>query len=296
MDSAVYVLDCTHFGTGCDIVKTSSRTFEFDPSRWRQVLITEPKEFFEQQVTVEPPAKQGLAHGVVLAARAKPQQLTLAAAGRGFQGMTCAFMSKLLVDWQVSYEGPRPTQEVALVAALAGFVFERVLPEAEVKTLMAARGAKPRLPYASFLTEEVLGEVDGVLGEDEIRECKNEIRKTKEAFLDPATQTRRSGSAPTRAANMQRKPKYIKGVDMTQVQAKAYLPKVAGCAISLETVWHGRWKVAYPAATPPPPPCSISATFPKGGDSRPALLIVLRWVWDRHFESTGELCPWDLTH
>lgn len=86
---------------GCHIVKTSSRTFHIDPSRWRQVLITDPKEWFEQQVEAEAPAKQGLQHGVVVAASKQPQKLSLAAADRGFKRMTCAFMGKLLVDWCV---------------------------------------------------------------------------------------------------------------------------------------------------------------------------------------------------
>lgn len=206
--------------------------------------------------------------------------------------MTCAFMGKLLVDWRVPYEGSRPTQEHALVTALAGFVFERDLSEAEAANLMVLRGAKPRLPYNSFLTEEVLDEVDAVLGEDEFREFKLEIKKTKENFIDPARHRRDNVGLQRCEANQNRKPKHIKGAEFTQAQAKTFLPKVTGCAISLETVWHGRWKVAYPAVHPP---CSTSATFPRGGASRAALLIVLTWVWDRHFESTGASCPWDLS-
>lgn len=180
----------------------------------------------------------------------------------------------------------------ALVTAFAGFVFERDLSEADAASLMVLRGAKPRLPYNSFLAGEVFGEVDGVLGEDEIREFNIDIKKTKENFIDPAAHRRDNVGLQRREANQNRKPKHIKGIEFAQAQAKTFLPKVTGCAICLETVWHGRWKVAHPVVHPP---CSTSATFPRGVASRPALLIVLRWVWDRHFESTGASCPWDLS-
>jgi len=292
--SAAFVLDVNHFGVlGCDIKKVSgTRCFEIDVRQWRHVLITDPSQWLEQPVSVEAPAKAGIAKGIILAARAKQVKLKDAAAGRGFQGVTCGYMSKLINDWKVPYEKPKPTLERALVATLAGHVLGKTLTEAEINNLMEIRTAKPTLPFLSPLTEAVLDDADDVLDESEIKAAKDELKRTNAEFAHAEARQAGEGAKAGPKGKKKRAPTLIKGVQFTQLEAKGFLPKVQGCTISLETVWHGRWKVAYPCLHPPN---TMHGMFEKDGQQRSALFVCLRWAWDNHFKATGESCPWDLS-
>ena len=82
----------------------------------------------------------------------------------------------------------------------------------------------------------------------------------------------------------------------TQEHAKTLLPKVAGCQVSLTSVWHHRWSCKYPKRFEGDPyggPCQRSFGGSTGISSREALKFCLLQVWAWHSFLTGEECPHD---
>ena len=96
--------------------------------------------------------------------------------------------------------------------------------------------------------------------------------RLKERFKESCAGSRdgnKKGGGKGAGARKKKNPVLVKSTDTSQIQGKAFLPDCKGCSISLECVWHGRWKVACPCDEPPR---VFSATFTKGGQNWTTLL------------------------
>ena len=118
---------------------------------------------------------------------------------------------------------------------------------------------------------------------DEVAEYAAAVDALKSTFIKP---TAKKGPAP------KKRKLAAKNLEALHL-AQQYVPKQDGCSLSLETVWHARWKGSYPR---PLPPYTHGQPFdPDSPESmRKALVLVLRWLWDEHEKATGNVCPWDL--
>ena len=83
--------------------------------------------------------------------------------------------------------------------------------------------------------------------------------------------------------------------DEEWVRANA-LPRVHGCTVThIVDAVKMKWTAAYPGCN------TRSRNYGAAGGGaavrtcRTTMNHVLHWVWQRHFEATGEECPWDFT-
>jgi hypothetical protein len=76
--------------------------------------------------------------------------------------------------------------------------------------------------------------------------------------------------------------------------ATKLLPEVDGCSITIETLWHLRFKVNYPTWEPP---FGTSMCFNDEDPTskRIAMLFCLTWAWTHHERQEGVVCPYDLS-
>jgi hypothetical protein len=77
---------------------------------------------------------------------------------------------------------------------------------------------------------------------------------------------------------------------------KKLLPQVKGVSCTIDTKWHNRIVVSYPAVREP-----FSKGTPFGPASKDGLTVqqafhrCAAWAWAAHLEKTGEECPYDFT-
>ena len=218
----------------------------------------------------------------------KAESLLRCAAMKGLRNMTKEYMTKLMHLLEVPVER-FPQSEVDLAIALITFA----IPGIDNDLLAAAldhRGSKAIKPrFDTALSKDTIMQAADLLeGEaqsaiDEVAEYAAAVDALKSTFIKPKA---KKGPAP------KKRKLAAKNLEALHL-AQQYVPKQDGCSLSLETVWHARWKGSYPR---PLPPYTHGQPFdPDSPESmRKALVLVLRWLWDEHEKATGNVCPWDL--
>jgi hypothetical protein len=84
----------------------------------------------------------------------------------------------------------------------------------------------------------------------------------------------------------------ISSATASKEELRALCPDVKGASVFHEKHWHNRWTATYPSGAPSH---SKSCVWGVGSElsERLALKTVLRWMWSRHVECTGQECPYD---
>ena len=132
--------------------------------------------------------------------------------------------------------------------------------------------------------------VADVIDHDEQQELADEHEKYIKSLV-----TVKAAAVPKAKANPLAKKKKFGHDDLLMLEmANSYLPEVAGCSITNETLWHTRYRVTYPTKYLPD---NTSASYDEHdeGSRRSAMLFCVAWAWGQHEEASGEPCPWDLS-
>lgn len=245
-----------------------------------------------------------------------------AAAREGFRQLTVPYLKQLWSHLKVP--GARykvATTEAQLVGGLVRHVLPGLQPR-EYEEMVAKRGvvAEVQSTWSTLLTEDNVALLGETMDSEHWRDLMDDIKKVTKPKETPSaastttpstgpssrtTAASSSGAGASEAAapgaeasalrrnpNANREPLGHHGVAHTSCEAaKEYLPRIQGCNLVLEELWHARWKCTYPRQEPPR---MVSRSFGEtcGVSSEDALSFVLRTVWGWHTAQTGEPCPW----
>ena len=81
----------------------------------------------------------------------------------------------------------------------------------------------------------------------------------------------------------------------SQPGLRGLLPPSGGCLMTLESKWHTRWRVKYPAGPPSQTSKSFSMAAAGKVSEKQAVLHCLKFAWQVHIRETGEDPPlWQL--
>ena len=233
-------------------------------------------------------AHRGETLGIVLRIRGEPMPLLRNGALHAFQGMTCAFMTKLLKFLEIEVV-PLPTLESDIVMLLE----KNCLPEKTEAELLdiASQRHLMKIKFNTQLTPEVVTQSADILGDSTTKEMTTELMN----YVKKIAAQKNLLPKPKGEAKKNAKQKVLAAKDFDSWEAaQKYKPNVPNCVLSMETEWHARWKITYPRDLPP---YSCQAAFdPKDPASkRTALYVVLRWCWQEHLAmNPKETCPWNL--
>ena len=128
--------------------------------------------------------------------------------------------------------------------------------------------------------------LEGVLDKDDAKEPVNRVNER-----DMEHQVDRALTAAARGKAEPRTRKYRSKDDYSREEAKLLIPAIVRCAITRDDRLHTRWKGSYPADHAP---FSFSCTWNATRSCKESLFQVLRWLWERHYEHSGERCPYEL--
>ena len=244
------------------------------------------------------------------------------AAVRAFRGFSIALLERLADKLGLRYElserpiGKRAWQKVCVQHALPSASpddIEEILGQADGEDSDAEEGGDaPVSRVGLFEKVDHHSLLSGVVAQDDIEElskAKNKINhraqrklqrerdereaKTKGKAKSKAKGKSSSSSAPSR----KRKLAHDGTLELPENQSlehySAFLPQVHGCTMSVQTMWHTRWRVSYPNFRPPfTKACNFEATDPKSIHN--AVVSCIRWCWKMHVENDGQTCPWEL--
>ena len=210
------------------------------------------------------------------------------AALHAFQGMTCTFCTKLLKYLEVNIV-PLPTLEDDIVMCLE----KNVLPEKTHEELLeiCSQRHRMKIKFKTQLTPELVTQTADILGDGTTKEMTNELLNYVKKIKAERNLLPKPKADPKK--KLRQRDLAAKDLDSWQA-AQKYKPNVPNCVLSMETEWHGRWKITYYRDLPP---YSCQAAFdPKDPASkRSALYKVLRWAWQEHLvKNPQETCPWNL--
>jgi hypothetical protein len=254
--------------------------------------------------------------GLVIDEKCERTTLLRAAAWQGFPRVNVKYLKLLWVLLKVPGAVSRvATREETLLMGLLRFVLPGLTP-AEYEEILKKRAKNcvaPEVPNEHLTEENIILIQEGMDAADardfavNLKPCK--ISTGGGGGSDGSTTAGTDGSRPitiasagsgassagagSSTAGVRMPTLHEFASDIVVADVKPFLPNVVGCTISLETMWHHRWKAQYPR--PSHLEQSIGRIF--GGtsalNSRSALIIVLCQIWAWHEEATGESCPWD---
>ena len=269
-----------------------------EPMSWKQISITEPEEWFAQDLDVMPPALTascwpslpgGWRIGL-MPLEDSPYSVLKFCAKMGLSTMTTPMMNRLYKFLEVPHLGRMPTTEHSLAQALISFIFPKASDE-EVKAMVKKRYEKKQMPYETTLeadeVEHVAEEFD--LDEEAVQKVFHELTQAKAAKTSKGSAASSSGGGGKSSAKPVKKHIDIDEV-LTQEAAKKLIPDVKNCRITKDTTLHMRWAATYPR---PVPPTTVTKALGTSSD-KAALLFVLKQLWVWHMEATGEACPFEL--
>jgi hypothetical protein len=130
--------------------------------------------------------------------------------------------------------------------------------------------------------------------EEEVKKHAGEEPAPIEAFAAPSAAgaaSSSSGAVPVAKpiVHVPKVPTLVKvDENYRKEDVQAVLPPVKGCMCHREAKWHVRWKVQYPA---PSPPFSTSRVFTDEEGEAKAIRFIVGWAWERHVASGGEAPP-----
>ena len=256
-----------------------------------ELIISNPNSWRCSTVEALPPMcnPKLLPYKVVLVAQPGEVTILRLAAEEGFARLTLVHCNELVDYLGLEFEGARPTLLHDVLRALIQHCIDGISP-ADIDGILARRKNIGRTKLSQYLDHDIDIDMDDVHADDvaEVQKEVEELRKSKAAH---ALHTGAKPKPKPRAAPKRLKPvEGFKGVFSLEV-LKAYLPKVHGCKVSIESEWDPRIRMTYPRDSPP---WGTSMTFAKAGSERSAILFCLRWVWGEHLEATGQPCPFDL--
>ena len=262
--------------------------------KWKCLHITDLQGWMVYDLDALPPCScftkgpTGETLGIVLRIRGEPMPLLRNGALHAFQGMTCAFMTKLLKFLEIEVV-PLPTLESDIVMLLE----KNCLPEKTEAELLdiASQRHLMKIKFNTQLTPEVVTQSADILGDSTTKEMTTELMNYVKKIAAQKNLLPKPKGEPKK--NVKQKVLAAKDFDSWEA-AQKYKPNVPNCVLSMETEWHARWKITYPRDLPP---YSCQAAFdPKDPASkRTALYVVLRWCWQEHLAmNPKETCPWNL--
>ena len=248
----------------------------------------------------------------------KPLTLLKAAALHGFRHIAVRHLHALVTRCEVPYDPPRPKTEMAFCELLIKWCWLD-LSEAELEALLALRGG--RMPSESILEspgvmemasaffdeadqEDAGRAVEAVQKSRAIRSKPQQERATASGAGRPASSSTggpassSSKPKPSTATGSAEQPKAVDKKPFLLADAKGehafdadslkdLLPAVQGCTCAVEDKWHLRWRSFYPS---PDLPRHCSKVFEDLRSEPLAVCHVLKFVWARHEQLTGEKC------
>ena len=264
--------------------------------------------------------EQFAAHAAAHAQPAQPQVTLRAtsaaipllehAALSGFRSLTVPFMQKLITQLDIipKGSGARPRTMEGVLNVLLPHCLPKHTPS-ELEEIVKHR-CKPK---AEELETSVLLAGDNAelaadcMEEDDARDAMQEVQKTKAKIAKARAErassakvaqaaasqggTRASGSGAAASIARSVAPLQDGQVAYSLEEARAYLPKVAGCTLSMERTWHHRWRARYPKAGKFPER-QTSMCFGGSVPEQSSLLYCIRFTWECHAAATGAACPW----
>lgn len=246
----------------------------------------------------------------------KTPSLLEAAARDSFRGMSVPYLLKMIEEFRIPYDGPKPKLEAAVLRIVVKWALPN-LPEDELEAIISARSARQARQFESVLTEanaelvkNVVGGDDGQ-GEDMAREVAEQakaigpVRSHVPAVAAPqrraatsavAARSTAAGSAAdppgNRIGSAQAKPA-IPMKEYTIIEARGLVPTAKGCSSTIHT--NCAWQVKYALKLDYPRSHTASFMPSDQESSYRALLDCLQWVWRVHRGlNPTEECPHDL--
>jgi hypothetical protein len=235
--------------------------------------------------------------GCVATLVGQPIDLRRFAAERAFTGMTVPMLTDLLrISLPIEQALTRlPTTEKPIVMMLLAIFLPEKTP-AELELLYLLRREKNKADKLVSLIDEEFLEMCGpeVFDEEDLPEIKFHAKRpsTPSDVTEPPERSAPAAKGEPKPRKKQPRRDLPHKTIITDVWARAFIPKTKGSTLTIDLIRHYRWIVEY--TQKPDRPRSFSKVF--GDESaiskRDALLHVLQWVWDVHTSITGEVCPW----
>lgn len=243
--------------------------------------------------------------------------LLVGAAREAFATMSVVHLKQLMASLPVKYTSKRmPTTERDVVFTL----LRHILPDAdegELETIFKKRSSAGQAAMSdmSFILDgDNLEVVQAELDDDEVEDVKRLKAKSQKisahsgsiaacsasvgvpgaAAGKPAASSSSGEPGPPPGASRQPTTTRVPEADDYDVVAyRRFLPVGVRCSLVKDIRWHNRWTASY--LVDGKVRWRSSNFGPRTGLSvREALLVVLRWVWERHTQATGDPCPHDL--
>lgn len=227
------------------------------------------------------------------------------AARHGFRGMTVEEMKMLANAAEAWGPGRKPTLEKEIATVLIRWALPDVT-DSDLEVYLSKRGAKD-CRHATVLDNDNIKAAEGFLQEDDLADVKRGVARSSKAPANGgvnATHVATEGLVSSSAGGVSATGsgavpvgarKALPAGIWTQVDARAWLPQVPGCSISIHK--NERWQVRYNSRSVEPRSWS---RFWKDGPEGPShfdiLLLALSWAWVVHAgeNPSAPPCPHEL--